>query len=164
MDFSLEAVNGAAQGAKAISSAIQGGAEILASLKALLQSPERRSDAEIEAAVTQLSHAMEHARLGNLFLDAQLALLQGEVARAQEAKEKLARYELWETQTGSFVYALRPDKAEGQPPHFICPNCYEQSKRSILQGGRQSKQCQECKATFDFAEPPPLPSQMRYLE
>jgi len=43
-----------------------------------------------------------------------------------------ARYELKEVAAGIFVYALKKDQAQGEPVHWLCPNCFQQRQKSIL--------------------------------
>ena len=58
-------------------------------------------------------------------------------------KEKIIHMEAWETEkqrykltspwnTGSVVYALKESMKESEPPHYICTNCYENGRKSIL--------------------------------
>lgn len=44
------------------------------------------------------------------------------------------RYQLAEVAPGAFAYALKAGAEHGEPPHHICPACYEQRRKSILQG------------------------------
>jgi len=80
-------------------------------------------------------------------LQAQLLAIQAQYQALAEAKreieEKLvayenwdaeaARYELKELVAGIFVYALKADQAAGNPIHWLCPNCFHERKKSILQ-------------------------------
>ena len=43
------------------------------------------------------------------------------------------RYQLTELSSGVFVYLLKEDECKSEPIHCICPNCYQQQKKSILQ-------------------------------
>jgi hypothetical protein len=61
----------------------------------------------------------------------------------EKLKKQLAAYERWEQESqryqlhqpspGIFVYALKPDHAAGQPPHWICAACYNEGKKTLLQ-------------------------------
>ncbi len=44
-----------------------------------------------------------------------------------------ARYKLQEIAKGIFVYVLQSDQSKGEPVHWLCPNCFEQHQKSILQ-------------------------------
>jgi hypothetical protein len=61
-----------------------------------------------------------------------------------------SRYELRNTGQGSLAYHLIEAAAPNEPPHWICPTCYEDGKRSILkhetipQGRAQILACHPC--------------------
>ena len=81
-------------------------------------------------------------------------------------KTKMAQLEAWGAQKkryalkdfggGTFAYSLKTDEANGEPPHSICPACYENGHRSVLQGhGRNAfkqemMECPSCKAKYNF--------------
>jgi hypothetical protein len=44
-----------------------------------------------------------------------------------------ARYKLQEVAMGIFVYVLQSDQAKGEPLHWLCPNCFQQRQKSILE-------------------------------
>jgi hypothetical protein len=66
----------------------------------------------------------------------------GLIEQVHELKDKLAAFEKWETEkaryklcnitVGSLAYALRRENAEGEPPHWLCTDCYENRRKSIL--------------------------------
>jgi len=89
-----------------------------------------------------------------------LALLQ-QVRRLEEnAGEKdewvrqRQRYKLVDFGGGVFVYVLKEDEAEGEPPHYLCAKCYEHKTRSILRRDsalyteRAVWDCPECHERF----------------
>lgn len=47
--------------------------------------------------------------------------------------EEAAKYTLTEMVQGVFVYALKDDYKTTAPAHWLCPKCYEDKKKSILQ-------------------------------
>jgi hypothetical protein len=77
-----------------------------------------------------------------------------------ELEAKLAAYETWESQKQRYelkeqghmkilAYTLREGVEPAELPHSICPDCYEQHKRSILQteariGGVRVLTCHVC--------------------
>ena len=85
-------------------------------------------------------------------------------------KEKMAKLEAWETEkqryqltdfgSGTFAFVLKPEKADGEPPHKICANCYNEGQKSILQfshnsGSRQFVDCRRCKTQTALGTPTP---------
>jgi DNA-directed RNA polymerase subunit RPC12/RpoP len=89
--------------------------------------------------------------------------LEEKVADIEAWERTKERYELQEITPGTFAYSLKKEYAATEPPHRICPNCYAQRKRAILQ--RQSMtdesetvHCQACgsKIIFRFRSPQPV--------
>src|SRR5439155_18917083 len=70
------------------------------------------------------------------------ALYQKESESVVALKAQLAAYDKWEQESArysfrkvgdaSFVYALDPAQASNQAPHWLCPNCYKDRKKSVL--------------------------------
>lgn len=70
------------------------------------------------------------------------------------------RYQLCEFPTGALAYALKADDASGEPPHRICPACYQEGNKSILQttarhGGGERVECPRCGTKLKLS---PFPS------
>ena len=115
--------------------------------------------------------------LQNAVLDAQNDALVAQQEQFRQAtriiglEQMIAEFENWETEKaryklvdvgsagGVFVFLLRPEASyEDEPPHFICPNCYQKRIKSILQRSIRPMRgtfCPECNTTFvvnvDFA-------------
>lgn len=86
--------------------------------------------------------------LGRHILDAQQTLTAANAAQADSAERirqleqqivalkdwsaEQHRYELKDTGQGTLAYALKPSMGNGEPEHWLCPNCYQQGKKSIL--------------------------------
>lgn len=67
--------------------------------------------------------------------------------KVSELEKELARFETWESdkqryelkphgEGGALAYALKEGVEPPEPPHSLCPDCYQQRKRSILQTER----------------------------
>ena len=84
----------------------------------------------------------------------EIRALKAEIAdlKAWDAEKK--RYELKSVGTGATVYVLKPDERGSEPPHWLCPNCFAQSKKSFFQSTRQMHMghlifnCVGCKAAI----------------
>lgn len=91
--------------------------------------------------------------------------------KVRELESKVASFEAWETQKhryqlqrldpGGFVCALKPDMAGGEPLHYVCPKCFENRKRSILQShgpshGIETFECLECGAKIRSGRSQPI--------
>ncbi len=94
------------------------------------------------------------------------------IERVWELEKKVAGFEHWEVEKkryalvdfggNSLAYALRPEAANDEPPHRICPNCFEKRQKAILQfrfrGGahrREIWKCSTCDKEFEFGHPEP---------
>lgn len=73
--------------------------------------------------------------------------------RMREFEEEKQRYGLQEIAPGTFAYAVKPGHQGSDPPHNLCPTCYQQGVKSILQGidpanGRKRWHCHRCNSTL----------------
>lgn len=59
--------------------------------------------------------------------------LKTKVAAVDDWKATAARYQLKDYGGGTFAYELKAEAANGEPPHKLCPVCFEKGKRSVLQ-------------------------------
>jgi HAMP domain-containing protein len=110
-----------------------------------------KTTAEIQTKVTELNGKILSAQQDLFTANAAHAVKIDEV---RELKEQIARMENWDAQkkryAGSFAYALQRSMSDGEPPHYLCTNCYESSKGSIMQGalkhppGIGMRACFEC--------------------
>lgn len=76
--------------------------------------------------------------------------LEGQVSRMKDWEAQKQRYELAAPFPGCMVFALKRSMSSGQTPHYLCANCYQDGKASILQGyasrgmGTAWYQCTAC--------------------
>lgn len=87
------------------------------------------------------------------------------VEEIRNLKEKIANLEAWYTEknryqledlwgTGVVAYALKESMSKGEPPHYLCTNCYEEGKKRILnmqtnrKNGRKMLVCPHCNTEF----------------
>ena len=94
----------------------------------------------------KMKEAVSHLQAGIIDLQGKLFGAQAQfyelVEARQTAEQKLLAYEKWDAEAARYelkelvagipVYALKPDQANGEPPHFICPHCFQQRKKAIL--------------------------------
>ena len=59
--------------------------------------------------------------------------LEQEIVRLRDWSAEKQNYVLVGIQGGASAYMLKPAMQEGQPPHWLCTNCYQNGKPSILQ-------------------------------
>ena len=90
-------------------------------------------------------------------LSAQQAAMDAQ-ARLQRLEAELAARDDWD----ATAYELRPDRANGEDVHRICPNCYQKRARSILQhrfrdaSQREHFICPSCDKEFIFGVAVPI--------
>jgi len=97
------------------------------------------------ASAAVLRERLAHLRDEAQAMEKQLSGLQRDNAvfasRIRELERKVSDYEQWDRVAsryqlrqladGIFVYALT--KTDGEPEHYLCPHCFGERKRSILQ-------------------------------
>jgi superfamily II helicase len=79
--------------------------------------------------------------------------LEAELVQVKQWEEDKRRYKLHEVSPGTFVFRIDPVKQEGEPAHDLCPHCYQEAVKSILQRGAVAQQhdtlrCPRCAAVF----------------
>lgn len=116
---------------------------------------ELKTEAEVSAKTIELNHIISSVQ--NDLFEAQSAYSSA-VSRIDNLEKELMAlknwsaeqecYQLYEIHPGSFVYRLKPEKQNGEPVHHLCPQCYHQGIKSILQnGGRENHHkliCNHC--------------------
>lgn len=69
-----------------------------------------------------------------------------------------SQYELKEVNSGRFVYAPKPDSNLSEPDHWLCTNCFNDGKKSILQPKISKTFCPKCKMEIIVFPKKKLPS------
>lgn len=117
---------------------------------------------EVKDKVIQLQNAIISAQTSAFEANIKLNSLYDENNSLKIKIEKLldwrnekAKYSLITPWNGVVVYALKKDCAEGNPPHWLCPNCYNDGQKSILiqqyeGNGFISFSCSRCKLSFRY--------------
>lgn len=59
--------------------------------------------------------------------------LEKRLVEIEDWKAEAEKYTLTSIAEGLFAYALKPDYKSTAPPHWLCSNCYEAKKKSVLQ-------------------------------
>jgi rubrerythrin len=128
---------------------------------AITSAAKRLSDTREEVKVNEVAIQLQGIVLD---LQSEMMMIQSDYQNILRSKEDLekklveqenwdkerTRYHLKNVGTGltGFVYALNKSEPSIEPPHWICPNCYEDKKKSILQFTRKmpsSWNCPRCK-------------------
>jgi hypothetical protein len=144
----------------------------IGSVKAGIELAKGALDAKVEAEVRRkvLDTTQALADALSQIVDAKVQMsqifdenqeLKRKLAEREEWTQRVAQYELVEAVGGALVYRFK-----GQPPHYVCPACYEERKLHILQdtkGFSGSCQCSGCGKHFRVnpARNPPTPTRPR---
>ncbi|WP_370269223.1 hypothetical protein [Nioella sp.] len=148
MDF--ESLTGTVSAASEVSTATGQIAKGIISVTDLFQKSQAAADADIKLALSELTLHAANAQVANADLKLRLSALQQELLDAQAFKAELERYELWETPTRAVVLRLKSEKQEGELMHYLCPNCIETKRKTILQGDATYRMCPNCRTVYSF--------------
>jgi hypothetical protein len=96
---------------------------------------------------------------------AEVSALKEEVTGLKAWGADKERYEMQRVEPGVILYSLRPARADGEPIHQLCANCYDRGDKSKLQTSPrvqmryQVHYCPFCKSefAFNYVAPPPTP-------
>lgn len=98
---------------------------------------ELKSDAQRQAKVIELQSVILAAQSSAISAQSDQFTMLDEI---RAAKEELAKIKAWETEkqryqlvsphAGSMVYAVKRAMSNGEPPHYLCANCFKQGKAS----------------------------------
>jgi hypothetical protein len=123
----------------------------------IAKGPKNISDtASRNTAVIELQEKILDAQASQSNMIEYVRALEEEVAHFEKWEAEKQRYQLKEFGSGAFAYALKAEAQGAEPMHQICPNCYENRIKSILQivpgnnartalGIRPVHRCQVCK-------------------
>lgn len=135
-----EALELAGTGLKATDSAVA----IAQRLKALFQSPQPAGDDQLKPLLADLVLEVADAKLANADLKFKLTQALEAQGAEEDAKAKLAGYVLHKTEAGGIAYAPKDLPEDAQDFHLICPTCFEENRRTILQLYGREEICPRC--------------------
>lgn len=145
MDMSM--VVGAFEGTKAIYNGIQTLLDIKEAAAV------RAKAAELLALVTDTQGKLFTVQADYAAAASRINELEAQVMRLEQWELEKDRYGLHALAVGTFVYRLKASHQGEEPPHDICPSCYQDGVKSILQYAgyeirRPKHLCPKCKAVF----------------
>lgn len=79
--------------------------------------------------------------------------LKDDTVRLEQFHSDMERYQLAEAYPGSVMYSLKRSMSNGEPAHYVCANCYQTRKKSLLNcipksDGWYAFACPNCKSTI----------------
>jgi hypothetical protein len=103
------------------------------------------------AAIIELQKKLLAAQADQAQLIETVSQLKKRVAYFEAWETEKERYQLTEIGSCNFAYSLKKSMSGAEPPHYLCANCYHQSKKSILHymkmgGGGHLLTCDCCGA------------------
>jgi hypothetical protein len=94
----------------------------------------RAKSIELQGLILEsLDKAIEAREAYTAQLD-EIRALKTEMADLKTWGREKERYELKSVGAGGMAYMLKPDARGTEPPHWLCPNCFSQGKKSFFQG------------------------------
>jgi hypothetical protein len=93
---------------------------------------------ELQGAILRLQSDAFAAQAHQSAMVERINDLERELTRVKAWEETKQRYKLHQPSPGTFVYALQLQGEGCEPIHWLCANCYEEGKKSILQLNRQN--------------------------
>jgi len=137
-------------GAGAILGFMKSAIDVTNGLRALAKAPDQVGK------IVELQGFLLKAQLAQSALIDEKRNLEEEVVRLKAWDAGKLNYQLHTVGLGAFVYATKPELRVGEPPHWICTQCYEDGRKSILQcHGRTLNRaknlwtCHRCKLSFE---------------
>lgn len=121
--------------------------DIVAGLNAI------ENQAAINEVKIELQKLLMEAQSSILLLHTEKASLAARIAEYEAFSSEAERYALQELPTGTLVYSLKESMAGAEPIHHLCPKCFSERKKSILQPTTSSRAvyiCHGCQARFGF--------------
>jgi len=88
---------------------------------------------ESQTAISTAQIAMLEVNLKYLELLNEANDLKKRLIEMEDWKTEAAKYTLKDIDSGIFVYAANPDQQSPAPLHWLCANCYDSKRKSILQ-------------------------------
>jgi hypothetical protein len=112
----------------------------------------RAKSIELQGVVLEALEKAIEARESYAVQADRIRALEAELASLKEWDAEKHRYELKQISGGVTAYMLKPSERGGEPPHWLCPNCYGKRKKCFFQDTgadfqrRSIYMCAECQA------------------
>ena len=114
----------------------------------------RAKSIELQSVVLEALDKAIEARESYAAQADRIRALEAEVAQLKAWDAEKQHYELKSLGTGAMAYVLKPEARGTETPHWLCPNCFQQGKKSFFQSDgttvmrRLILACANCKTTI----------------
>lgn len=135
-------------------SSIRGAIDVVKELKyAYDEQTSLRTQAELLERLIGIQHEALSVQNRHSELIKEKDELQKKLIEFDKWEEVTESYRLLEVQTGKFVYSLKNPQLSSEPIHWLCTNCFDDRKKSILQAVFRNDfdalyACPRCKANL----------------
>jgi predicted enzyme involved in methoxymalonyl-ACP biosynthesis len=111
---------------------------------------------ELNAVIIDLQSAILSIQAQNQDLLQRNNELEQKIAEIENWNATAEQYTLTEIALGVFVYTNKKNDEGGEPSHWLCTNCYQDKKKSIIQressiSSRAFYVCPNCKHDYHFS-------------
>jgi hypothetical protein len=109
---------------------------------------------ELQGLVLDAQQGLFSAQQEQTAATERIRALEAEIVRMKDWTAETQRYERADTGNGTIAYRLKAGMESGEPPHWLCPQCFLEGKPSILQpekyagGTTVLHRCNSCKTAL----------------
>lgn len=104
---------------------------------------------ELQGVILAAQSSALAAQSDQLSLLEEIRGLKAKMAELETWNAEKQRYKLERLPPGCFVYALKPNMANGEPIHRLCAKCFQHEKKAILQEHHAGFfKCIECQSEY----------------
>jgi hypothetical protein len=90
---------------------------------------------ELQSAIISLQSAIMSIQAENQRLLEENNGLKAELAKMHDWEAEAQKYMLTQVAPGLAVYSVKKEQRGTEPNHYLCPNCYDNKRKSVLQRG-----------------------------
>lgn len=109
---------------------------------------------EVQKRLLDMQSLAMQARDEQSALQQRVHELEAALAKRDDWEREKKRYKLRQVSRGVYVYVVAKSELQpGEPPHSICPSCFEHGQKSVLQIARLAYrpfQCPSCKTVYEM--------------
>ena len=147
----------------AVTSALKGALDITKGIVSLKNQADLSSLAiELNSKLIEAQHAVFAVNDERQRLIDKVRELEQEIDQSKNWESEKLRFQLmspWPEKPVS-VYHLKKSHANGEEPHWLCPNCFQDGKKAILNTNKKKGEyvhlvCSVCEASIDTGFGPP---------
>jgi hypothetical protein len=108
---------------------------------------------ELQQIIIKLQQDIFSAQDSQRLANEEIQSLKKEISNFKNVGRDLTRYKLCSPFVGSAVYGISKDDPSKEPAHYLCSNCFQMGKKSMLnpkvnERGFQDFVCPTCKASI----------------